>query len=76
MNTVVIIFFNGPIITKGAKFTYFIGYKIVVVIFKFIINIGNYKAEAINSKINNIIINNIRNGPFVGYVYTNKYISL
>ncbi len=27
--------------------------------FKFIINIGNYKAEAIGPKINNITINNI-----------------
>jgi len=59
MDTVVIIFFNGPITTKGAKYTYFIKYEIVVVIFKFIINIGNYKAEAISPKINNIIINNI-----------------
>ncbi len=31
----------------------------IVVIFKFIININNYKAEAINPKINNITINNI-----------------
>ncbi len=59
MNTVVIIFFNGLINTKGAKYIYFIKYKVVVAIFKFIINIGNYKAEIISPKINNIIINNI-----------------
>jgi hypothetical protein len=59
MNTVVAIFFNGPITTKGAKYTYFIKYKIIVFIFKFIINIGNYKAEAMSPKINNITINNI-----------------
>ncbi len=59
MNIVVVIFFNGPIVTKGAKYTYFIRYEIVVTIFKFIVNIGNYKAEAINPKINNIIINNV-----------------
>jgi len=59
MNIIVIIFFYGPIATKGAKYTYFIKYKIVVTIFKFIINIGSYKAEAISPKINNIIMNNI-----------------
>jgi len=59
MDTVVVIFFNGPIATKGAKYTYFIRYKIVVAILKFIINISNYKAEVIGPKINNIIINNI-----------------
>jgi len=59
MNIIVIIFFNGPITTKDTKYTYFIKYEIVVVIFKFIINIGNYKAEAIGPKINIIIINNI-----------------
>jgi len=59
MNTVVIIFFSGSIAMKGAKYIYFIRYKVVVVIFKFIINIGNYKAEVINPKINNITINNV-----------------
>jgi hypothetical protein len=59
MDIVVAIFFNGPIATKGAKYAYFIKYKVVVVIFKFIINIDNYKAEAIGPKINNITINNI-----------------
>jgi len=59
MDIVAIIFFNGPITTKGAKYIYFIRYKVVVVIFKFIVNIGNYKAEVISPKINNIIINNI-----------------
>ncbi len=59
MDTVVAIFFNGPIATKGVKYVYFIRYKIVVVIFKFIVNIGNYKAEVISPKINNIIINNV-----------------
>jgi hypothetical protein len=59
MDTVVAIFFNKLIITKGAKYTYFIRYKVVVAILKFIININNYKAEAINPKINNITINNI-----------------
>jgi len=59
MNIIVAIFFSGPITIKGAKYTYFIKYKVVVVIFKFIINISNYKAEAIGPKINNIIINNI-----------------
>ncbi len=59
MDTVVVIFFNGPIATKGAKYAYFIKYKVIVVIFKFIVNIGNYKAEVINLKINNIIINNV-----------------
>jgi len=44
---------------KGAKYTYFIKYKIIIVIFKFIINISNYKAEVIGPKINNIIINNV-----------------
>ncbi len=55
MNIIVIIFFNGPIVTKDTKYTYFIRYKIIVVIFKFIVNISNYKAEAIGPKINNII---------------------
>ncbi len=59
MDIVVVIFFNGLIATKGAKYTYFIKYEIVVAIFKFIVNIGNYKAEAISPKINNIIINNV-----------------
>ncbi len=59
MNIIVIIFFSGPIATKGAKYIYFIRYEIVVAIFKFIVNIGNYKAEVIGPKINNIIINNI-----------------
>ncbi len=59
MDIIIVIFFNGPITIKGAKYTYFIKYKIIVTIFKFIIDIGNYKAEVINSKINNIIINNI-----------------
>jgi len=59
MDTVVVIFFNGPIATKGAKYTYFIKYKVIVTIFKFIININNYKAEAIGPKINDITINNI-----------------
>ncbi len=59
MNIVVIIFFNGLIATKGAKYTYFIKYEILVAIFKLIINIGNYKAEVIGPKINNITINNI-----------------
>jgi len=59
MDIIVAIFFNGFIITKGAKYTDFIKYKIVVAIFKLIININNYKAEAINPKINNITINNI-----------------
>jgi len=59
MDTVVVIFFNEPITTKGAKYVYFIKYKVVVVIFKFIVNIGNYKAEVIGPKINNITINNV-----------------
>ncbi len=59
MNIIIVIFFNGPITTKGVKYTYFIKYKIVVVVFKFIVNISNYKAEVIGLKINNIIINNI-----------------
>jgi len=59
MNTIVIIFFNGPITMKGAKYIYFIRYKVVVIIFKFIVNIGNYKAEVIGLKINNITINNV-----------------
>jgi len=59
MNIVVTILFNGPIAIKGTKYTYFIKYEIIVVIFKLIVNIGNYKAEVINSKINNIIINNV-----------------
>jgi len=59
MNIIVVIFFSGPIIIKGAKYIYFIRYKIVVTIFKFIVNINNYKAEAIGPKINNITINNI-----------------
>jgi hypothetical protein len=59
MNIVVAIFFNGPITAKGAKYAYFIRYEIIVVILEFIINIGNYKAEAIGPKINNITINNI-----------------
>ncbi len=59
MDTVVAILFYGPITIKGAKYAYFIRYKIVIIIFKFIINIGNYKAEVINLKINIIIINNI-----------------
>jgi len=59
MDTVIAIFFNGSIVIKGAKYTYFIKYKIVVAILKFIINIGNYKAEVISPKINNITINNV-----------------
>jgi hypothetical protein len=59
MDIIVVIFFNGPITIKGAKYTYFIKYEIIVIIFKFIINIGNYKAEVIGPKINNITINNI-----------------
>ncbi len=59
MDIVVVIFFNEPIVIKGAKYIYFIRYKVVVAIFKFIINIGNYKAEVIGPKINNIIINNV-----------------
>ncbi len=59
MDTVVVIFFNGFIATKGAKYIYFIRYKVIVVIFKLIVNIGNYKAEVIGLKINNITINNI-----------------
>jgi hypothetical protein len=31
----------------------------IIAIFRFIINIGNYKAEVIGPKINNITINNI-----------------
>ncbi len=58
MNIVVAIFFYGLIATKGAKYTYFIRYKIIVTTFKLIINISNYKAEAISPKINNITINN------------------
>ncbi len=59
MNTVVAIFFSGPITTKGVKYAYFIKYKVIVTILKFIVNIGNYKAEAISPKINNITINNV-----------------
>ncbi len=59
MNTIVVIFFYKFIVIKGAKYAYFIRYKIIITIFKFIINISNYKAEVINPKINNIIINNI-----------------
>jgi len=59
MDIIIAIFFNGPITTKDTKYIYFIRYEIVVVIFKFIVNINNYKAEAISPKINNIIINNI-----------------
>jgi hypothetical protein len=59
MDTVVVIFLNGSITTQGAKYTYFIKYKIIVAIFKLIINISNYKAEIIGPKINNITINNI-----------------
>jgi len=59
MNTVVAIFFNGLITTKGVKYAYFIRYKVVVVILKLIVNIGNYKAEVISPKINNITINNV-----------------
>jgi len=59
MDTVIIIFFNKSITTKGAKYTYFIKYKVIIVIFKLIINISNYKAEAIGPKINDITINNI-----------------
>ncbi len=44
---------------KGAKYTYFNKYEIIIVIFKFIINIGNYKAEVIGLEINSIIINNV-----------------
>ncbi len=58
MNILVIIFFYELIVIKGARYAYFIRYKILVAIFKFIINIGNYKAEVISPKINNIIINN------------------
>ena len=59
INIVVIIFFSGPITTKDIKYIDFIKYKIIVAILKLIININNYKAEAIGPKINNIIINNI-----------------
>ncbi len=59
MDIIVAIFFNRPIVIKGAKYTYFIRYKIIIIISKFIININNYKAEAIRPEINNIIINNI-----------------
>jgi len=59
MNTVVFIFFSGPIAAKGVKYTYFIKYEIIVVILKLIVNINNYKAEAIGPKINNIIMNNV-----------------
>jgi len=59
INMIIAIFFNKPITRKGAKYAYFIRYKIIVVIFKFIINISNYKAEAIGPKINDITINNI-----------------
>ncbi len=59
MDIIVIIFFYGPIVIKGAKYAYFIKYKIIIIIFKYIINIDNYKADAIGPKINNIIINNI-----------------
>jgi len=59
MDIIIVIFFNEPITTKDTKYNYFIKYEIVVVIFKFIINIVNYKAEVISLKINNIIINNI-----------------
>jgi hypothetical protein len=59
MNKIVIIFFYKLIATKDAKYIYFIKYKIIVVIFKFNINIGNYKTEVINLKINSIIINHI-----------------
>jgi hypothetical protein len=59
MYIIVAILFNGFITTKDTKYAYFIRYEIIIVIFKFIINIGNYKTEAINPKINNIIINNV-----------------
>jgi len=59
MDIIVVIFFNGFITTKDTKYTYFIRYEIVVAILEFIVNIGNYKAEVIGLKINNIIINNI-----------------
>jgi len=59
MDIVVVIFFNGLIATKSVKYIYFIKYKVVVAIFKFIINIGNYKAEVIGPKINDITINNV-----------------
>ncbi len=55
MDIIVVIFFSGPIATKDARYTYFIRYKIVVTIFEFIVNIGNYKADVISLKINNII---------------------
>jgi len=38
MNIIVVAIF-GPIVTKGAKYTYFIKYEIIVTIFKLIINI-------------------------------------
>jgi hypothetical protein len=59
MNTVVVIFFYKFIVIKDTKYVYFIKYKIIITIFKLIININNYKAEVIGPKINNIIINNI-----------------
>ncbi len=59
MDIVVAIFFNGFIAAKGAKYIYFIKYKVIVIILKFIVNINNYKAEAIGPKINNITINNV-----------------
>ncbi len=59
IDIIIAIFFNGPITIKGTKYTYFIKYEIIIILFKFIINIGNYKAEVISPKINNIIINNV-----------------
>jgi len=59
MDTIVVIFFYRFIVIKGAKYTYFIKYKIIITIFELIINISNYKAEVIGPKINNIIMNNI-----------------
>jgi len=52
MDIIIVIFFSGLIATKGIKYTYFIKYKIKIAIFKFIINISNYKAEAISPIIN------------------------
>jgi len=56
MDTVVAIFFSGPIAAERAKDALFIRYEIVVAILKPIIDIGDYKAEAIGPKINNIAI--------------------
>jgi len=59
MDTVVAIFFGGPIAAERAKDAYFIRYEIVVAVLKPIIDIGNYKAEAIGPEINDIAVNNV-----------------